>query len=219
VALDVAAMVAGAAIAPVLLANLGLDGTLSLLGIGIPVLVAATMPWWIRTDREAVARLAELAPRVRTLEAMGILTQASPAVLERLAAGATEVDLPAGTVVIHEGDPADALYVLAAGEVAVTSGQGGSTRELATLAAPGFFGEIGLLQRIPRTATVTALSDVALLRVDGASFLDSLTTTPASPAFVESARLRLAGTIPTATDETTGTDTPGGSRPTADPVA
>jgi predicted MFS family arabinose efflux permease len=219
VALDVAAMVAGAAIAPILLANLGLDGTLSVLGIGIPVLVAATTPWWIRTDQEAVARLAELAPRVRMLEAMGIFAQASAAVLERLAAVATDVDLPAGTVVIHEGDPADALYVLAAGEVAVTSGQGGSTRALATLAAPGFFGELGLLQRIPRTATVTALSDVALHRIDGASFLDSLTTAPASPAFVESARLRLAGTIPSATDETTGTDAPGGSRPTPDPVA
>jgi predicted MFS family arabinose efflux permease len=223
VALDVAAMVAGAAIAPILLANLGLDGTMSVLGIGIPVLVAATMPWWRRTDHEAVARLAELAPRVRMLEAMGIFTQASPAVLERLAAAATDVDLPAGTVIIHEGDPADALYVLAAGQVAVTSGQGGSSRALATLAAPGFFGEIGLLQRIPRTATVTALSDVTLQRIDGASFLDALTTTPASPAFVESARLRLAGTIPAVTDERTGAtveqDPSGGSRPTSDPVA
>jgi hypothetical protein len=212
-------MVAGAAIAPVLLANLGLEGTLLAVGLGIPVLVALSLPWWTRMDREAVVRLAELAPRLRALEAMGIFSQASPTVLERLAAAAEDVDLPAGTVVVHEGDPADALYVLMTGEVAVTCIEGGSTRALATLAAPGYFGEIGLLERIPRTATVTTLSNVTLHRIDGESFLDALTTTPASPAFAESARLRLARTIPTPSAETVEAGPSGGSRPTADPVA
>jgi MFS family permease len=217
--LGIGAMVAGAAIAPVLLAHLGLEGTLLAVGLGIPVLVALSLPWWTRMDREAVVRLAELAPRLRALEAMGIFSQASPTVLERLAAAAEDVDLPAGTVVVHEGDPADALYVLMTGEVAVTCIEGGSTRALATLAAPGYFGEIGLLERIPRTATVTTLSNVTLHRIDGESFLDALTTTPASPAFAESARLRLARTIPTPSAETVEADPSGGSRPTADPVA
>jgi MFS family permease len=216
--LGIGAMVAGAAIAPVLLAYLGLEGTLLAVGLGIPVLVALSLPWWTRIDREAVVRLAELAPRLRALEAMGIFSQASPTVLERLAAAAEDVDLPAGTVVVHEGDPADALYVLVTGEVAVTCVEGGSTRALATLAAPGYFGEIGLLERIPRTATVTTLSDVTLHRIDGESFLDALTTTPASPAFAESARLRLARTIPTPSAETVETDPSAGSRPTSDPV-
>jgi MFS family permease len=217
--LGIGAMVAGAAIAPVLLARLGLEGTLLAVGLGIPVLVVLSLPWWTRMDREAVVRLAELAPRLRALEAMGIFSQASPTVLERLAAAAEDVDLPAGTVVVHEGDPADALYVLVAGEVAVTSGEGASIRALATLAAPGYFGEIGLLERIPRTATVTTLSHVTLHRIDGESFLDALTTTPASPAFAESARLRLARTIPTPSAETVETDPSGGARPTSDPVA
>jgi MFS family permease len=216
--LGIGAMVAGAAIAPVLLAYLGLEGTLLAVGLGIPVLVALSLPWWTRIDREAVVRLAELAPRLRALEAMGIFSQASPTVLERLAAAAEDVDLPAGTVVVHEGDPADALYALVTGEVAVTCVEGGSTRALATLAAPGYFGEIGLLERIPRTATVTTLSDVTLHRIDGESFLDALTTTPASPAFAESARLRLARTIPTPSAETVETDPSAGSRPTSDPV-
>ena len=62
---------------------------------------------------------------------------------------------------------------------------------------PGsYFGEIGLLEGIPRTATVTAAEDCELLRIAGDDFLESLTTTPASGTLVDSARLRLARTHP-----------------------
>ena len=61
--------------------------------------------------------------------------------------------MPAGEAVIREGDTPDALYVLVDGAAVVTSGAGG---RLNTMAAGDFFGEIGLLKGVPRTATVTS---------------------------------------------------------------
>jgi predicted MFS family arabinose efflux permease len=217
--IDIGAMVLGAAVTPILLRVLGLDGTLILMGVGVPLLVVLTSRWWARMDREAITRLKELAPRLRMLEAMGIFAQASPPVLERLAAAAESVVAPAGTVIVREGDPADALYVIADGEVAVSArGDGDTVRPLATLTAPGYFGEIGLLEQIPRTATVETLSATTLYRIDGDTFLDALTTTPASPAFVESSRLRLARARPSSPHEPASPEP--GSAPTDDePVA
>jgi predicted MFS family arabinose efflux permease len=217
--IDIGAMVLGAAVTPILLRVLGLDGTLILMGVGVPLLVVLTSRWWARMDREAITRLKELAPRLRMLEAMGIFAQASPPVLERLAAAAESVVAPAGTVIVREGDPADALYVIADGEVAVSArGDGDTVRPLATLTAPGYFGEIGLLEQIPRTATVETLSPTTLYRIDGDTFLDALTTTPASPAFVESSRLRLARTRPSAPQETESPE-PGPAPTDDEPVA
>jgi CRP-like cAMP-binding protein len=59
-----------------------------------------------------------------------------------------------------------------------------------------YFGEIGLLGRIPRTATVTALETCELLRIPGDDFLDALTAGPPSGALIEGARARLTHTHP-----------------------
>jgi CRP-like cAMP-binding protein len=62
---------------------------------------------------------------------------------------------------------------------------------------PGtYFGEIGLLERIPRTATVTALEAVELYRIEGDAFLDALATASAGTSFLAGARTRLARTHP-----------------------
>ena len=196
--LVIGAIALGAAVMPPLLALTSLDTTLLVVGLGVPLAVLATGPWLLAMDRDAVARLAELAPRIKVLEVLGIFAGASRPILERLAANATEVDVATGGVIVREGQPADALYVLTGGEVAVSArGEAGSARRIRTLNAPGYFGEIGLLRQIPRTATVKALEPVTLLRIEGDDFLESLNGTTAAPAFLESARARLARTHPT----------------------
>jgi CRP-like cAMP-binding protein len=62
--------------------------------------------------------------------------------------------------------------------------------------AGAYFGEIGLLERIPRTATVTSVGPSRLLRLDGEQFLAALTDAPASASLLEGARGRLARTHP-----------------------
>ena len=70
-----------------------------------------------------------------------------------------DIDHPAGTVVAREGEPGVGLFVIADGTADVTIGG----KKKATLGPGDFFGEIALLDGGPRTATVTATSDVHLL--------------------------------------------------------
>jgi CRP-like cAMP-binding protein len=134
---------------------------------------------------------------VAILEQLGFLASASHNVLERLAGLATEEQASAGTSIVREGDPADALYVLVDGEVEVTArGEAGEEQTIRRMSAPCYFGEIGVLERIPRTATVTALTDARLLRIEGTALLDALTTAPPSSSLMENARSRLALTHP-----------------------
>jgi predicted MFS family arabinose efflux permease len=188
--LVLAAIALGAGITPVVLGIWGLDAALLLVGLGIPVLAAGSWPWLRRMDRAAVLRLAELEPRIRVLEVLGIFAAASRPVLERLAAASTELEADADTVIVREGGPADALYVIASGEVAVETVTDGQLQRLATLTDPAYFGEIGLLERIPRTATVRTLAPTRLWRIDGEEFLSALNEAPATAAFLETARAR-----------------------------
>ena len=71
---------------------------------------------------------------------------------------------------------------------------GDPPRRLATIGAGGWFGELGLLEGVPRTASVTAAEPCDLLRIDGAAFLASLTAAPLAPAVIEGARARYVTT-------------------------
>ena len=94
-----------------------------------------------------------------------------------------------------QDEPADALYVLVEGRIEVTvRAADGAPELLRVMEAPCYFGEIGLLQRIPRTATVTAVDRCLLWRIDGEDFLAALTKTPPSAAFMSGMTLRLQRT-------------------------
>jgi CRP-like cAMP-binding protein len=67
-------------------------------------------------------------------------------------------------------------------------------RELAPVTAPGYVGELGLLHGIPRTATVWAREDSALLRIGRAEFLSALATSRPSASLLSVAGTRMART-------------------------
>ena len=197
-ALVLGAISLGALLTPVLLSTTDLDVTLGVLGLAIPALVLLAYPWTARLDREGARRLAELAPRVAVLEQLGIFAGAGRSALERLAASAVEVLQPEPSRdVVVEGETATALYVLVDGEVEVRArGEGKRTRRIRTMQAPTYFGEIGLLQRIPRTATVRTLTPCRFLRIDGDVFVEALTDSGPSSSLVEGMSSRLARTHP-----------------------
>jgi CRP/FNR family cyclic AMP-dependent transcriptional regulator len=79
--------------------------------------------------------------------------------LQTVARAVREVDHKAGTVIAREGEPGIGLFIIAKGSATVSIGG----RKKGTIDKGEFFGEIALLDGGPRTATVTADSDVKLL--------------------------------------------------------
>jgi MFS family permease len=197
-ALVLAAISIGAVITPPLVDALGLEAALVVLAVVPTVLGIAGYPVLAALDRQAAGLLAELAPRIAVLERLSIFAGAGRAALERLAAAAEEVDLPAGEVIVREGEPAQAIFVLVEGRVEVTSrGEGGGEPVALREMEPGtYFGEIGVLEGIPRTATVTAMELCHCLRIEGDAFLAAITAGPTASTLLEDARSRLARTHP-----------------------
>lgn len=76
-----------------------------------------------------------------------------------------------GEALFHQGEPADSLFVLAQGRLAVyDERESGKRHALAALSAPAYVGEMGLLTGQPRAATVVADGDAECLRLDKAGF-------------------------------------------------
>jgi CRP/FNR family transcriptional regulator len=93
---------------------------------------------------------------------------------------ARELAVPAGTLVIQQGHLGREVYLLEEGSVEVFRDDTGVPQFVAELRAPGFFGELALLDpdRI-RTANVKALTDLRLLAIRMDSFLMLLRRFPA----------------------------------------
>ena len=168
-ALSVGAMALGSLVAPFSIELLGLAGATAFAGGVLLVLTLVALPRARALDRVSAARAHELAPRVALLHRVGIFAQASPQQLEGLAAAADEEPIGAGTTVVREGDEPDDMFVIANGSFEVTAE--GVAQPLAYLGAGDYFGEIGLIERRPRTATVTATADGSLYRIPGTDFL------------------------------------------------
>ena len=179
----------------ILLAHADVNVALVAVGVGIPVLGLVGLPTLLRADSMSAAAAERLRPRVALLSELDLLAGADRRTLERLAAAAEEIVMPAGQVVINEGDEADALWILADGELSVQARGGGpEPRELPPVTAPGYVGELGLLHGIPRTASVRTSRECTLFRIGGQDFLSALQVSQPSPALLSVAGTRMART-------------------------
>ena len=81
------------------------------------------------------------------------------------------VTVPAGEVVVRQGEFADAAYIIIEGRCEVTrEEEGGQSRVLRVMEAGEVFGETAILAGSPRTATVRALTDMTLYSITGEVF-------------------------------------------------
>jgi MFS family permease len=115
----------------------------------------------------------------RRLADVALFAGLPPARIETAMRHATIRDIKAGTTIIAQGDPADFFYVIGNGRVEVTQADpSGASRVLRQMSGGEYFGEIGLLSRVPRTATVVAMTDCTLVALEGAAFLELVESGP-----------------------------------------
>jgi CRP/FNR family transcriptional regulator, cyclic AMP receptor protein len=105
-------------------------------------------------------------PKIERLSRVQLFSACSKRELARIAALSDEIDVPAGRVLMREGDFGHECFVIVQGEA--TASIGGRKR---TRMGPGeSFGEMALMHRAPRSATVTADTDMHLLVVNSREF-------------------------------------------------
>ena len=108
--------------------------------------------------------------KVLFLKRIDLFSQISSEDLAQIAQITEEIHIEEGEEVFHEGEPGNTLFFIVDGQVRIH--RGGTT--LATLGERSVFGEMSLLDMEPRSATVTVVSDVTLLRIERDDFHDIL---------------------------------------------
>ena len=112
--------------------------------------------------------------KTEAMRAVPLFARLSKHELGEVAGLADEIDLPEGYVLMREGDRGREFVVLLEGEAAVERGG----KQLRTLGAGDFLGEIALVSRVPRTATVTTTSPVKALVITDQGFRSLMATMP-----------------------------------------
>jgi CRP-like cAMP-binding protein len=108
---------------------------------------------------------------VTELTRVGLLAGLPGETLAELADRMRREEVPAGTVLLREGEPGDRFFVLLSGIAAVSqTSMGGRS----VLRAGEYFGEVALAMGISRTATVTAMTPCVVASCDEATFEELL---------------------------------------------
>lgn len=163
--------IAGAVLAPILVVAAGLDVALAVVGLVLVIGAAAVAPVLHREAMLFEQRRRGLLPIIEQLRELGIFEDASSSALERIARSLHDATFAAGTHVFAEGDAADNLYVVRSGEFVAESAAAGV---LSTMRVGEWFGEIGVIRRMPRTAAVRATTDATAWVIDGQTFRGAL---------------------------------------------
>ena len=153
----------GALLASALVQWFGVEAALIAIGLLCPVL--ALVAW--RRLRRLDGAVGDLDGAIHLLQRVPMLAPLPLPAIEQLARGLESIAVPAGQAVITEGAIGDRFYVVESGRADVV----GDGRVVATLVAGDGFGEIALLRRTRRTATVRASTALRLRAIDAERFL------------------------------------------------
>lgn len=105
-----------------------------------------------------------------SLRRIKILAELNDAQLAHLAEFLELKDIKQHSVIITQGDPGDAMYLIMGGEVRARTMVGGRETILTTLSVGDFFGEMALFDQGPRSADVVANTDATMLKLSSSAF-------------------------------------------------
>jgi hypothetical protein len=161
---------AGAFALPVLVVNIGAAVSLGASGLAM---VIATVVGLVLIGTAATREPSRFEATLAEVAKLPLFAGVPGSRLEAALAHMHETPVTAGQVVVRQGEPADRFYMIESGSFAVTqeAAPGATPVVLRHLGANEVFGELGLLNQAPRSATVTAESDGVLLELAGKDFL------------------------------------------------
>jgi MFS family permease len=162
----------GALVASLLIDLSSVRTTLVVVGALCPILVVAAWRRLRHLDRYVEV----LDKEIRLLQGVPMFQPLPLPAVEQLARGLEPFSVPAGRVIFSQGESADCFYVIEEGTVDVI----GDGRLVTTLGPGDGFGDIALLRRVPRTATVRATTNLRLHALSSDRFLPVVTGFPPS---------------------------------------
>jgi CRP-like cAMP-binding protein len=120
-----------------------------------------------------------IAEEVESLRRIPLFAKLEPSKLKLLAFASERVTFEPDQELFHQGDAADAAYILLDGDAKVTVDTPQGPLTVATMGKNDFVGEIGVLCDVPRTATVIATSRLVTLKISKELFLRMIADFPA----------------------------------------
>ncbi len=140
---------------------------------------------------ENIATLS-LMERILFLKRVPLFANLSPADIKQVATLAQEDSFSDGVKIVGEGEIGDLMFIIISGEVRVVITQGQKEVEIARRKAGEYVGEMALISREPRSASVVAVGNVRALSIDQKSFESLLRDRPdASLAVIQVLTQRL----------------------------
>jgi CRP-like cAMP-binding protein len=112
--------------------------------------------------------------KIDLIKRVPLFSSASKQELAEIASIADEIDFPAGKTLIAEGDTGREFFVLIEGTAEVARGG----KSVASIGAGDFFGEIALIAKTPRNATITTTSATRALVITDRAFRQLLDHSP-----------------------------------------
>jgi len=106
--------------------------------------------------------------KVLILKSVKVFSSVPEAQLVDLATIVESIEYDAGELIVREGELGTSMYILANGRVRMFT----ADKDLGVLGSRAVFGELAALDPEPRAASVEALEDCTLLRLDGESLYD-----------------------------------------------
>ncbi len=122
--------------------------------------------------------------RILFLKRVSLFANLSPTDLKQLAAIVTEEFFPDGEVIAYKGEQGDAMFVIVSGIVRVCSEVDGKEIELARRTSGDYVGELSVINREPRNATLIACGDVRALSIDQKTFEGLIRERPEASLFI-----------------------------------
>jgi len=163
----------GSAVTPWLIDAWGARGTLIATGLLLVALAAAFLPRLTAID----GKISAPGPELALLRQVSFFRPLPFAIVEHLTSALQSATYEPGDTIIEDGEPGERFYIIAEGQARAAAKDG---RQLREMGAGDSFGEIALLRRIPRTATVTALSRLEVRTLAREEFLAGVTGNPES---------------------------------------